>query len=100
MNPEGRHRLFKKVEKKSHYFRQFDLTNVKSLDEARADRHSVIWEIRIEHRNALTRRKIFFEKENSLRFLFKAIRDAQNEIRILFVYLHDENSPIADRFAR
>ncbi|CAF2174660.1 unnamed protein product [Rotaria magnacalcarata] len=32
--------------------------------------------------------------------LSQALRDAQREIRLAFVYLHDKNSPLCDRFCR
>ncbi|CAF3487560.1 unnamed protein product [Rotaria sp. Silwood1] len=32
--------------------------------------------------------------------MYKALRDAQREVRLLFIYLHEKNSPLCDRFCR
>jgi hypothetical protein len=32
--------------------------------------------------------------------LYQALQDAQREVRLLFIYLHDKNSPLCDRFCR
>ncbi|CAF0853207.1 unnamed protein product [Adineta ricciae] len=32
--------------------------------------------------------------------LSQALRDAQREVRLLFIYLHEKNSPLCDRFCR
>jgi FAS-associated factor 2 len=42
-----------------------------------------------------TRHPVFYRGK-----LSQALRDAQREVRLLFIYLHEKNSPLCDRFCR